>query len=461
MENKYEKFNLILSIIGLIGSFVFALFEKQTIALIALVLGLICFYGWIQFKGFTGRKKWGLLLLGGAVLLMGTSAYILFGSLEPELAQKKDSTINSSTVSIKDTTTSSKESSVKTHYTQNQLPDSWQPIVDFSVHNQIKIADTGHLTIDFRFQNKSISGKVLSETSGKEITTFNLYESNGVPTVESLNLDLAADTYSIVLTENQTYQEKEQEEKMEWKATFVSFESNEKEPNNDMESAIVLKNGNEISANFTQEDELDYYKFLAENAGTLKVTTTMYMGAVDFALLDQDGKEIKTNNFYDSEASMKEPKTEELMFDLEAGTYYVRYKKKDTGKYEIKLDFTISNSVLKTKNDTLEKSLEVNSGDTKNMFFSMQDDCHYFKITAAQSGKLKVRVSANFQSMELEIINAADKLTVKKENLYLNGSEKEVKSEELEYDLDAGTYYIKCKRNSSSTGNYEIAINWL
>lgn len=461
MENKYEKFNLILSIIGLIGSFVFALFEKQTIAIIALVLGIICFYGWIQFKGFTGRKKWGLLLLGGAILLSGTSAYILFGSLEPELAQKEDSTIKSSTVHSDNTTISSKESSVKTSYTQNQLPDSWQTIDDFSENNQIKVTDTGHLTIDFRFQNKSISGKVLSEKSGKEITTFNLYESSGVPTVESVNLDLAADTYSIVLKENQTYQEKEQTEKLEWKASFLSFESNEKEPNNDMESAIVLKNGNEISANFTQDDALDYYKFSAENAGTLKVTTTMYMGAMDFALLDQDGKEIQTKNFYEYDASMKEPKTEELLFDVEAGTYYVRYKKKETGKYEIKLDFSASNSVLKTKNDTLEKSLEINSGDTKNMFFSMQDDCQYFKLTAAQSGKLKVRVSANFQSMEVEIINATDKLTVKNQNLYLNGSEKEVKSEELEFDLDAGIYYIKCKRNTSSTGNYEIAVNWL
>lgn len=462
MEDK-EKFlgniERIVSILSGLVTILLFLFDKK-IEFLAIIAIILVFLILNKKFNFLKLQKQNILLvffsiafLGFIFFMMATSQY---NRKEPKISTKNQVT---NTVSTSEILEKKDEKLLKVE----KLNNEWEK-VNFKndyFSKKIEVSSSGRLKTIFRTSNNSeFELSIFSNELNKEVFNQSISSSDSsVSEANELISDLSSGSYEIRIEKSESYREKDQSnEKIEWKNDFIDFSDTVTEPNNSIEEAMDLKSNSDITSSLTLTDEVDFYKFETTTSGSLKLVISAYMDSLKFELLDKDGKQIDSYGQTIYGGSEKEPKTEEMKYDLESGTYILKFEKGDTGKYNIKNTFNMGASNDEKKNDNIENAYSLKKGEKRDLFMSMQDEVHYFKLDLPESSKIEAIISAEFESLNLEILSSNNLLPVEDDSVYLSGTAKDIKTEKLEYDLDKGSYIIKIgKRNG--TGKYSLIIN--
>src|SRR5699024_8092844 len=141
---------------------------------------------------------------------------------------------------------------------------------------------------------------------------------------------------------------------------FNPANNNEKEPNNGIEQAHLLKFDEEVTGFISWNDDEDYYKLTLPSAGKISVNMSSYIGYVYVSLMDENKNMIWKNKGI-GKGKPNDPTIWEETEDLEAGTYYLKvnkakYNSQNTGVYKVMADFRVANNNDKEPNNGIEQA---------------------------------------------------------------------------------------------------------
>lgn len=345
-----------------------------------------------------------------------------------------------------------------------ELPEDWEAIkfTDDYFIKKITVEKSGSFKSTIRASNNDYLKYTISSVgSEEELVRESISSSDSsAPETKEIMADLSPGDYEIKIEKSSaSYSESNSnEEKIEWKNEYIDFMESVLRPIDTIDQAFSIQDGDEIVSSFGLTDKVNFFKFKTNTSGTLNLIISAYMNTLRFEMLDKDGKQIENNSKSLYGGEVKNPVTEELRYDIEPGEYILKFEKENTGKYTIKSTFEMGANNEKNKNDDIVSAYPINLGEKKDLFMSMQDQIHYFKLNLTEPTKIEAIVSAEFNSLSFEILSSENLLTVEKKNVYLNGAPKDLKTEKLEFDLDKGTYIIKIGKESG-TGKYSLIMN--
>jgi len=235
---------------------------------------------------------------------------------------------------------------------------------------------------------------------------------------------------------------------------FAAAENNEIESNETSATAQLLLPGQTVKGFISHQDNNDMYRIDLTQAGRLSVNVTggtFSNGAVNLHWLDANGKAIKHSSY-----GIYFPHKEYM--DLEAGTYYfslIKYHS-NTGTYSLRLDFTATENNEIEPNEMRATAQLLLPGQTVKGFISHQDNNDMYRIELTQAGRLNVNVTGG--TLSSGSINLhwhdTDGKVIKHSTYGIYFPHKEY------MDLEAGTYYISVIKYHSSTGTYNLTVQY-
>ena len=83
------------------------------------------------------------------------------------------------------------------------------------------------------------------------------------------------------------------------------------------------------------------------------------------------------------------------------------------------------------------------------------DEYHYFPFTLEQPGKLTARVQSFYANACFELLDAD---LIGWARVYVYGSQGAPGTEDMEYYLEPGVYYLRCDGDSSTQGDYRLKL---
>jgi hypothetical protein len=322
---------------------------------------------------------------------------------------------------------------------------------------KITLAKSGRVTLKFTSYIKGVDLYLLSSDETTEIESSYVYDgSSNNPKGEELVLDLEAGIYYLKVAKDWDYTG-------DYKilGTFVSSNSNETESNNKIETAENLSlNGVFRNGFLSYGDEQDFYKFTTNSAGRVNLNVTSYMEHLSYEVFQEDGTtSIEYGSIYD--ASEINPKADNLNLDLEAGTYYLKINDTSyTGTYKVKGSFTPANNTDIEPNETINKAGILNLDGKINIgFLSLNDEQDVYKFTTDKAGKVSLNLTAYMNELDYDVLDK-DGVRVLSTGYVFNGSDTNPKSNDINLNLEKGTYYLKIKKAYSSTGLYNIKASF-
>lgn len=211
-----------------------------------------------------------------------------------------------------------------------------------------------------------------------------------------------------------------------------------------------------VSGNLAQND-VDFYSFTVQRAGMVTITyqgwsiADSYVQVMDADLADSYAKE----NVYTS--SDTNPKTKEMVFALEPGTYYVKVWPygSHTGTYRLKGSFVSAGNNEREPNDGFDTAMPLAANQAVTGFLSQTDKVDFYRIYVPARQKITFNYMAYISDSYFSVWNA-DFLEIHKKNFYGSISETNPKTYVYEETLDPGTYYVKVYPYGSHVGRYRL-----
>lgn len=221
-----------------------------------------------------------------------------------------------------------------------------------------------------------------------------------------------------------------------------------------------------LNSNFTGvlalEDEADIYKLSLTQTGELKANLTSYTYWIYYRLYDANGNELyKKNSAWDSNIQFG---TEELIWNLEPGTYYLGITRDGSnyGKYTVKTTFTALSTNESERNDEIALADPISIGTTVNGVMTLGEESDIFRFTASRTGELTFRLQSWMNGTDVYVYDAAGERILNKYFYWKNNLK--YSNDTFTLDTVSGrTYYIQISRNGSSLddyGKYQLSITY-
>lgn len=239
-------------------------------------------------------------------------------------------------------------------------------------------------------------------------------------------------------------------------ASVSKVNNNETEPNDTIYQAQkILPSGSKINGLLAENDDTDVYKVTVSEKGKLSFDFKSYIESVIIELKDKD----QTSLFKKSlAASYSEPKEDTYDADLDPGTYYLYVRKdilKHTGKYSFKTRFSSNETNVVEPNDSIANAQPINLNNKINGYISATNEIDVFKFTLQEPCRLKVNLTSNIKSANMEIKDANQCIVL---NSSFQGTDTEPGVKNVEKKFNAGTYYVTITKQYTYTGKYSLTI---
>lgn len=267
------------------------------------------------------------------------------------------------------------------------------------------IPSAGRVTVTFQSYMSGGRCYLLDKDLVKEYASLDQWGSVTSPSTGKFSIDLEAGAYSLKVYGD--HYNNKYVSNYRVKASFVPAHNNEKEPNNDFETAMPLANGTLVKGFFSADDGIDFYRFSIGEGANIRTTVSRgTLGKYDFSVWDSDLMEVDSYSEYDQ--------TKVWEKYLAPGTYYIKlsrfsYGDNRTGTYTLKWEgFTYVKSIqLKKSTLVLEKgksysllqSISPASANNKNIQWTSDNtsvarvDSHG-KVTANGIGAATIKAAA-------------------------------------------------------------------
>lgn len=224
----------------------------------------------------------------------------------------------------------------------------------------------------------------------------------------------------------------------------------------DASTATIATNNTWVNGSIS--NDVMYYHFSIPSAG--KVTYTLQSYSDDAKCLLYDGDIVKNHGYVSCGGTENAPETRTLVRNLEAGHYALKvcnYWGDDewTGNFRIRISFEAAKNNEKEPNNLFDSAMYLNENQQVKGFISDDDAIDFYKIKLNTAKTVKFYY--NFSNGFVFSIWNADLVEEREDAWYhdLNGSG------EMEIYLNAGTHYLKVRRDSDSgnegnTGVYSL-----
>ena len=318
---------------------------------------------------------------------------------------------------------------------------------------KITLPSSGRLTVSFTAYTH-ITGYVYDASGEKLKTKYVTVDSEaGVGTGE-ISLNLSRGDYYIVVEGYWDSSTGEYLFTTQLESANVSFEEDQGGSNNSFAAASAIKINNEVRAQFSESDNVDYFKITLTEAGRLTVKFSALVSIKAF-FYDDSGTQIWES--YMSVGSSGEY-VGETGRDLTAGTYFVVVEMRyETGNYKFTPQFVSAGETFKEKkggsDNTLAKANTFKLRDLVNAQIAVNDNIDCFKFNLASAGKVEFVLSSGV-TMKIKLYDAK-KNEIASKNVYTDSVTGSY-SGTLAFDLFRGDYFISFEGLYSETGNYNF-----
>ena len=222
-------------------------------------------------------------------------------------------------------------------------------------------------------------------------------------------------------------------------------------------SPIDLPLNASVSGYITDSDDQQIYAIHLSNAGRVTVKLDSYIGGVNIALEDSEGKEVFQNYVYGGNSA--DPAKWSNWKDLEAGTYYVKVDQEGsyTGKYDLKVNYdAIGNNEIEPNDGTAQAQLIKLNSQTVTGLISWNDSKDVYKVVLPKAGRVTVKLDSYIGGVNIALEDSEGK-EVFQNYVYGGNSADPAKWSDWK-DLKAGTYYVKVGQESDYTGKYTLVV---
>ena len=236
---------------------------------------------------------------------------------------------------------------------------------------------------------------------------------------------------------------------------------------NDMASATAISCGKNYSGRITSANTKDFYKITLNNSGRLTINIDSNIEQVICYFYDADGNRLW---YTDKEwNSVSEQNNFSVWSDITSGTYYIAvtgegwysWDKLSTGSYTLRLGFTSAGETFKEpqggNNNNMASATKISTGKTYKGQIADNDTTDFYKITLANSGRIKISLDGNMRWSRYYLYDASGNElhsgwqewnSVSKRNTFADI-----------HDVTSGTYYIAITgqnyyERDEGTGNY-------
>jgi len=215
-----------------------------------------------------------------------------------------------------------------------------------------------------------------------------------------------------------------------------------------------------VSGYITDTDNQQIYTINLKQAGRVTVKLDSYIGGVNIALEDSEGNEVFRH--YVSEGNSADPGKWSDWADLEAGTYYVKVYQagSSTGKYDLKVNYVAAHNNEIEPNDgtTQAQPIALNS-QTVTGFISWNDSEDVYKVVLPKAGRVTVKLDSYIGGVNIALEDSEGNEVFR--HYVSEGNSADPGKWSDWADLEAGTYYVKVYQAGSSTGKYDLKVNYV
>ena len=313
---------------------------------------------------------------------------------------------------------------------------------------QMTLPSAGHIDIDLEHGEHDLD--IFIERDGKKMDLPYTYGPTGIV----LSGALESGTY--VLTVENSYQWDKEQRPYRLATSFRPANNHEMEPNQEVSSSTLLPLNKWQTGFLSNLDKIDMYQIDLKKGGSLNLSFESLANApVDITLIDQRNRKIYGQRIYENE-------TDQVMVDLEPGSYYLRVGDEDGyqdgygGIYNLNASLKAANNVEKEMNNTLRSANAFPFFKRQTGFLSWNDNIDYYTFTLPKTSKVSIdlRGPSNTWS-NFMVFNA------KGESLHNSVSLSEAQRFTKTYSLVKGTYYLAIERSTFDLlgGVYQLQIN--
>ena len=143
---------------------------------------------------------------------------------------------------------------------------------------------------------------------------------------------------------------------------------------------------------------------------------------------------------------------------VEKGTYQIKVYNASNGstggEFWLKADYKAAGNNEIEPNNTYGKAEKINLNQKKRGLFSAQDEDDYYKFILPQEREVTLQLTSYIRGCAVEIRDS--NMNVVKSNGWIYGTEEDPKTENIDADLTAGTYYVHV--SSDKKGYYDLAV---
>ncbi len=213
--------------------------------------------------------------------------------------------------------------------------------------------------------------------------------------------------------------------------------------------AITL--GEQKSDSLTETEGIKFYKFTLESAGKLRIQISSQMTRLGIRIYDSEYNSVTGDTFSHAQGGTG---IATYSYELKGGEYYLRtigswwdYNEANyTGSYVLTPSFEsagVNHDVV--DNATLLNAAAIEPNSTTYGHLAINDGLDYFKMELPSAGDLKFEVTSYMTRWGIRIYDSAYASVAG--NTLSWQSDSEIGIGTYRYQLDKGTYYIRCMGN--------------
>ena len=207
----------------------------------------------------------------------------------------------------------------------------------------------------------------------------------------------------------------------------------------------------------TETNNTRYYTITVPRPGYVTVYCNSFFHAAGVKLLTEDLQMTILSDgwLYGDESN---PATWSDGQWVEKGTYQIKVYNASNGstggEFWLKADYKAAGNNEIEPNNTYGKAEKINLNQKKRGLFSAQDEDDYYKFILPQEREVTLQLTSYIRGCAVEIRDS--NMNVVKSNGWIYGTEEDPKTENIDADLTAGTYYVHV--SSDKKGYYDLAV---
>ena len=212
-------------------------------------------------------------------------------------------------------------------------------------------------------------------------------------------------------------------------------------------TATPLALGTDFRAYMTPLDDVDYFRIVAEQAGTLTIQADSELDTAG-ELQSEDGEFLKDNDDWNAEYDFR------IVHNVQPGTYYLKVTVwLGTGHYAVRATLDAGTFIVDA-GGTPETATPLVLGTPYSEDIDPLDDIDYYRIVVEQAGRLTVWTTGELdtegelQTDDGTVLGRSDDISDEDHNFRIT------------YDAEPGTYYVKVIEYNEEAGSYIVTATF-